>query len=63
MVKKIIVKKILTDEEIETRNRKIMEDAIERKKFDGRHFYFAAFMLGVVLLFALAAFYIVSQYD
>ena len=54
---------IITDEEIETRNRKIMEDAIERKKFDDRHFYFTAFMLGVVLLFALAAFDIVSQYD
>ena len=40
-----------------------MEDAIERKKFGGRHFYFTAFMLGVVLLFASAAFYIVSQYD
>jgi len=40
-----------------------MKDAIERKKFDDRHFYFTAFMLGVVLLFALAAFDIVSQYD
>lgn len=43
----------MTDEEVETREQVIMERLIEDKKLADRSFYFTAFMLGVIFLFAL----------